>query len=69
MRLRNLLPSALVLFAALNAQAADVILKPFVLASKGAGTVAEKTEQTRTALTAPASVSSGAIRPTPMPRF
>ena len=51
MRLRNLLPSALVLFAALNAQAADVILKPFVLASKGAGTVAEKTEQTRTALT------------------
>ncbi len=51
MRFRKLLPSALVLFAALNAQAADVILKPFVLASKGAGTVAEKTEQIRAALT------------------
>ncbi len=50
MKIRNVLPSALLFFAALNVQAAD-ILKPFVLASKGAGTVAEKAEQTKSALT------------------
>lgn len=49
MKTRKLLPSALLLLAALNVQAAD-ILKPFVLASKGAGTVAEKAEQAKTAL-------------------
>jgi len=37
---------------ALNVQAAaDDLLKPFVLGSKGAGTVAEKAEQAKTALT------------------
>ena len=39
------------MLATVSAQAADVILKPFVLASKGAGTVAEKTEQAKSALT------------------
>ena len=51
MRFTKLLPSVF-LFVALGAQAApDTILKPFVLATKGAGTVAEKTEQAKTALT------------------
>ena len=49
MKTRKVVPFALLLFAALQVQAAD-ILKPFVLASKGAGTVAEKAEQTKSAL-------------------
>ena len=52
MTLKNLLLSALFLFCSANALAADVILKPFVLASKSAGTVAEKSAQVKTALTA-----------------
>jgi hypothetical protein len=43
--------SALALLATLNAQASDAILKPFVLAAKGTGTVAEKVEQAKAALT------------------
>jgi hypothetical protein len=44
--------SALVLFCSGNAMATDdVILKPFVLASKTDGTVAEKSVQVKTALT------------------
>jgi hypothetical protein len=35
-----------------NAMADDVVLKPFVLASKGAGTIAEKTVQAKAALIA-----------------
>ena len=50
--LKNMLLSALLLFGVSNAMADDVKLKPFVLASKGAGTVAEKTEQAKAALTA-----------------
>ena len=51
MRFTKLLPSAF-LFVALGAQAAtDTLLKPFVLATKGSGTVAEKTEQAKAALT------------------
>lgn len=46
-----LLPLGLLLIAQ-AAMADDVLLKPFVLASKGPGTVAEKTEQARAALTA-----------------
>jgi hypothetical protein len=48
----EILFSALLLSGISNAMAEEVILKPFVLASKGAGTVAEKTEQAKTALTA-----------------
>ena len=52
MKFINTLLSALPLLVALNVQAAaDDILKPFVLGSKGAGTVAEKTEQAKSALT------------------
>jgi hypothetical protein len=51
MRFKRVLLSALFLLATVSAQASDAILKPFVLASKGAGTVAEKTEQAKSALT------------------
>lgn len=51
MKFITTLLSALPLLVALNAQAADDLLKPFVLGSKGAGTVAEKAEQTKSALT------------------
>ncbi|MGE5946058.1 MAG: hypothetical protein ACM35F_05125 [Betaproteobacteria bacterium] len=50
MRFTRVLLSALALLATLNAQASDAILKPFVLASKGTGTVAEKAEQAKAAL-------------------
>ncbi len=51
MNYRSLLLSALLLLDATSAYASDALLKPFVLASKGAGTVAEKTTQVKTALT------------------
>ena len=52
MKFINSLLTALPLLVALNVQAAaDDLLKPFVLGSKGAGTVAEKTEQAKSALT------------------
>ena len=51
MKFITTLLAALPLLVALNTQAADDILKPFVLGSKGAGTVTEKAEQTKSALT------------------
>lgn len=52
MKFINSLLTALPLLVALNVQAAaDDLLKPFVLGSKGAGTVAEKAEQAKSALT------------------
>ena len=51
MRFKNVLLSALLLFVTISAQAADAKLKPFVLASKGEGAVAEKVEQAKAALT------------------
>lgn len=50
--LKNIFLSALLLLGISDAMADDAMLKPFVLASKGAGTVAEKTEQAKAALTA-----------------
>ena len=50
MTFRNVLLSALFLFCS-AASAEDVILKPFVLASKGEGTLVEKSAQVKTALT------------------
>ena len=55
MRFKGMLLSALLMFVTLmftmaGAQAADALLKPFVLASKGAGTVAEKSAQAKSAL-------------------
>ncbi|MDP1593511.1 MAG: hypothetical protein Q8L80_04615 [Gallionella sp.] len=51
MRIKSMLLSAMLMFATTSAQAADVLLKPFVLGSKAAGTVADKTAQVKTALT------------------
>jgi hypothetical protein len=45
-----MLLSALLMFATTGAQAADALLKPFVLGSKSAGTVAEKSAQAKSAL-------------------
>ncbi len=52
MTIKSMLLSAIILLGSASALAADVILKPFVLASNSAGTVAEKSAQVRTALTA-----------------
>lgn len=52
MTLKYLMLAALLLLGISNALADDVKLKPFVLASKGAGTLAEKTEQSKAALIA-----------------
>ncbi|TNC95700.1 MAG: hypothetical protein FD121_1325 [Gallionellaceae bacterium] len=50
MRIKNLLLSALLMSVTTATIAADALLKPFVLASKSAGTIAEKTVQVKTAL-------------------
>lgn len=50
MRFKSMLLSALLMFATTGAQAADALLKPFVLGSKGAGTVAAKSAQVKSAL-------------------
>lgn len=49
---KSILMSAALLFCITGAVADEVYLKPFVLASRGAGTVAEKTDQAKAALTA-----------------
>lgn len=61
----KLLLSAMLLVAATGAQAADALLKPFVLASKGAGTVAEKSAQVKAALTAAGFTVAGEYAPYP----
>lgn len=50
--MRRVLLSAVLLCVAIGVQAKDAIYKPFVLASTSAGTVAEKTVQVKSALTA-----------------
>lgn len=50
MRFNYMVLSALLMLVVTGAQAADAMLKPFVLASKSAGTVAEKSAQVKTAL-------------------
>ena len=50
--LNKFLLLALLLLGIGNAMADDVKLKPFILASKGAGTIAEKTDQAKAALVA-----------------
>jgi hypothetical protein len=52
MALKKLCLSALLVLGMSNVLADSVMLKPFVLGSRGAGTVAEKSEQAKTALTA-----------------
>ena len=49
---KSIFLSLALLFGMLNAYADEVLLKPFVLASSGAGTVAGKTEQAKAALSA-----------------
>ncbi len=51
MKFKSMLLSVLLMFITMGAQAADALLKPFVLASKSAGTVAEKSAQVKTELT------------------
>ena len=63
--LKNMLLSALLLFGVSNAMAEDVNLKPFVLASKAAGTVAGKTEQAKASLTAAGFTVVGNYSPYP----
>lgn len=50
MILKSILLSGVLLLNAANALAGDALLKPFVLASRGEGTLVQKVEQTRTAL-------------------
>ena len=49
--IRNLFLATMMLFGVSAAMVDEGILKPFVLGSKGAGTVAEKAEAARAALT------------------
>lgn len=63
MRFTTMLLSALLMFVSTGAQAADALLKPFVLASKGAGTVAEKSAQVKTALAAAGFTVAGEYAP------
>ncbi len=50
MKFNTMLLSTLLMFVTTGAQAADAILKPFVLGSKSAVTLAEKSAQVKTAL-------------------
>lgn len=52
MRFKRILLPILLMLITTGAQAADVLLKPFVLASVSMGTAADKSTQVRTALTA-----------------
>ena len=53
------------LFISVGAYSADALLKPFVLASKGAGTVIDKSAQVKTALTGAGFVVVGEYAPYP----
>ena len=63
--IKNLFLSAMLLLGASHAFADDEILKPFVLGSKGPGTVEQKTEATKAALTANGFTVVGAYAPYP----
>ncbi|GAB5605530.1 hypothetical protein TK5_16100 [Sideroxyarcus sp. TK5] len=63
--MKKMLLSAMLLVAATGVQAADAILKPFVLASTSAGTVAEKSAQVKNALTAAGFTVVGEYAPFP----
>lgn len=65
MTIKSVMLSALMMFAATGAQAADALLKPFVLASKSAGTVAEKSAQVKTALATAGFSIAGEYAPYP----
>lgn len=63
MRIKNLLLSALLMSVTSATFAADALLKPFVLASKSAGTVSEKAAQVKTALTGAGFTLAGEYSP------
>ena len=63
MTLKDLLLLALLLFSAGNVMADEEKLKPFVLGSRGAGTVAEKVEQAKAALVAGGFTVAGEYSP------
>lgn len=63
MTIRKILLSTLLLCSAAVQAADDVLLKPFVLASKGAGTVAEKSAEVKTALTTAGFTVAGEYAP------
>lgn len=65
MRFKSALLCALLFFATSAAEAADVLLKPFVLASKGAGKIAEKAAQVKSALTGSGYTVVGEYAPYP----
>jgi hypothetical protein len=62
---KSILLSALLLLGISSAMADDLKLKPFVLASKGAGTVAERTEQAKAALISGGFTVVGSYSPYP----
>src|SRR5271169_6314416 len=61
--MNNLFLAAILLFGSGHALADDEILKPFVLGSKGPGTLEQKIEATKTALTANGFTVVGAYSP------
>jgi hypothetical protein len=61
----SLLLAVSLLFVSTAAMAADALLKPFVLASKGPGTLAEKIAATKAALTAAGFTLAGEYSPYP----
>lgn len=63
MTLKSMLLSALLLLGSANVLAADVILKPFVLASKSVATLSEKSAQVKAALTAAGFIVVGEYAP------
>ncbi|MEO8332596.1 MAG: hypothetical protein ABI479_09175, partial [Gallionella sp.] len=65
MTLKNVMLAALLLLGISNAMADGANLKPFVLASKGTGTIVEKTEQSKTALIAGGFTVVGEYSPYP----
>ena len=65
MTLRQVILSALLLLGIGNVMADDEKLRPFVLGSKGAGTLEEKTEQAKTALSAGGFTVAGEYSPYP----
>ena len=68
MTIKSILLSALILFCVGSAFAAeDVILKPFVLASKSEGTISGKSAQVKTALTTAGFTMVGEYAPYPEP--
>lgn len=68
-KINQVLLAAMLLLVSGAALAANELLKPFVLASKGAGTLAEKSEQVQAALVASGFTVAGSYSPYPEARI